>query len=101
MSMIFESLKKKFKSAECDHDETLNIYPHNVDLSGADLGACGVLTKPLIKCAIQILLFRKDNELCILFTIRSWKLKHFPGEICFPGGKFDRLADKTLQETAE
>ncbi len=101
MSIILESLEKKFKRADSGDEETLNQYPYNVDFSGADLESCGVLTKPLTKCAIHILLFRKNKELCILFTIRSRNLKNFPGEICFPGGKFDITADKSLLETAE
>ena len=100
MSLIFANLKKKFEQSECVHEEN-SKFPHNVDLFGTELESRGILTKPLVKCGILILLFRKNNELNVLFTIRSMNLKIFPGEICFPGGKFDPLSDKSLEETAE
>lgn len=35
----------------------------------------------------------------VLFTQRSWQLRHHPGQVCFPGGRKD-LSDITLQITA-
>lgn len=36
--------------------------------------------------AVVIPLIEKDGEYDVLFEVRSSKLKHQPGEICFPGG---------------
>lgn len=41
----------------------------------------------------------KDNEIHILFEVRSMELKNQPGEICFPGGKIDEL-DENEEFTA-
>lgn len=100
MSIIFENLKKKFEVSNCNHKEC-KTFSHDINLSGSNLAAHGILTRHLTKCGILILLFRKDNQLCMLYTKRSLKLKSFPGEICFPGGKFDPLLDNSLEETAE
>ena len=48
--------------------------------------------------AIMIPLIKKDDGYHILFEVRSKKLSHQPGEICFPGGK--REHDETSMETA-
>lgn len=37
--------------------------------------------------AVLIPLIKKDDAYHILFEVRSNKLSHQPGEICFPGGK--------------
>ena len=41
----------------------------------------------------------KEQELSVLFTVRSRHLSSHAGQISFPGGRFDE-EDKTLQETA-
>lgn len=40
--------------------------------------------------AVAILLVEKDNEINIIFEVRSRKLKSQPGDVCFPGGKIDK-----------
>ena len=35
--------------------------------------------------AILIPLCRKDDEISILYTIRSTKLRNYSGQVCFPG----------------
>ena len=99
MSLLFDDLKRRFERANCCHDENYNRYPHNVKIDG-NFGD-EIRSKPLVRCAILILLFRKNNQFHILFTVRSMKLKSFPGEICFPGGKFDPTIDNSLEETAQ
>lgn len=99
MSTLFEDLKKRFEHANCEHDANYNRYPHNVKIDG-DFGG-EILSKPLVKCAVLILLFRQNNQFHIMFTVRSMKLKSFPGEICFPGGKFDPAIDNSVEETAQ
>ncbi|GAB3800924.1 NUDIX hydrolase [Virgibacillus kimchii] len=51
------------------------------------------------KSAILIPLLEKDNELHLLFEVRSFKLRSQPGDICFPGGKIDKQ-DETPMHTA-
>ncbi|WP_269410673.1 NUDIX hydrolase [Lentibacillus daqui] len=41
------------------------------------------------KHAILLPLIEKNNEVHILFEVRSMKLRSQPGDICFPGGKID------------
>ncbi|MEC5423895.1 CoA pyrophosphatase [Virgibacillus sp. C22-A2] len=51
------------------------------------------------KYAILIPIIQKDEELHILFEVRSEEMRRQPGEICFPGGKID-AQDKTGQDAA-
>lgn len=51
------------------------------------------------KYAVLLPLVEIDNEIHILFEIRSHQLRRQPGEICFPGGKMDQQ-DQTEQDTA-
>ena len=99
MSKIFENLELKLSDSNCNHGDKHGVYPHNIDIDLYN-ETRQESTKPLIKCAIMILLFHKDDELCVLFTKRSMTMRSFPGEICFPGGKFDPLFDTTPEETA-
>ncbi|XP_026527836.1 peroxisomal coenzyme A diphosphatase NUDT7 [Notechis scutatus] len=43
----------------------------------------------LPKASVLIPLMVKDGKLCLLFTLRSMKLRTSPGEVCFPGGRSD------------
>lgn len=58
-----------------------------------------LVQKSTMKSAVMIPLIEKDNELYILFEVRSKNLKKQPGEICFPGGKVDKT-DTNEEETA-
>ncbi|WP_216829066.1 NUDIX hydrolase [Alkalihalobacterium elongatum] len=53
-----------------------------------------------LKSAVFVPIIEKDNELHILFEVRSKQLTHQPGEICFPGGKVD-VTDPSEEETAK
>lgn len=48
--------------------------------------------------AVMIPLIKKQDGYHILFEVRSSKLRHQPGEICFPGGK--REHGESTMETA-
>ena len=55
--------------------------------------------------AILLPLVRKEDEVHVLFEVRSLELRRQPGEICFPGGRID-LNDKdeksaAIRETTE
>ncbi|WP_226037572.1 NUDIX hydrolase [Aquibacillus saliphilus] len=57
------------------------------------------------KFSVLIPLVKVDNEITILFEVRSQSLRRQPGEICFPGGKIDKQ-DETekaaaIRETTE
>ncbi len=41
-----------------------------------------------------------DGKGYIVFTRRSFSLRDHPGEVCFPGGRFDPSKDKSLVDTA-
>ncbi|XP_013912266.1 PREDICTED: peroxisomal coenzyme A diphosphatase NUDT7 [Thamnophis sirtalis] len=43
----------------------------------------------LAKASVLVPLMVKDGKLCLLFTLRSKKLRRYPGEVCFPGGRND------------
>jgi 8-oxo-dGTP pyrophosphatase MutT (NUDIX family) len=79
----YENLKDKLNKIECKQDHLHNDYKVN-----------------LIKCAILILMVKKEDKLHVLFTVRSQRLKSYSGEICFPGGKFDPNLDETFEDTA-
>lgn len=42
-----------------------------------------------LRAAILIPLVEKEGQWHILFEVRSEKLKHQPGDVCFPGGRID------------
>lgn len=100
MANLYETLKQKFCNFDCKSNHlnidqnrllTTDNFPHcNLDIN----------IEQLKKCAVLIILFRKNKEFNILFTIRSSELRSFPGEICFPGGNFDPLFDRNLEDTA-
>ncbi|MFC0473594.1 NUDIX hydrolase [Halalkalibacter kiskunsagensis] len=48
-----------------------------------------ILGSTSMKSAVIVPLIYVDNELSILFEVRSKQLNKQPGEICFPGGKID------------
>lgn len=52
------------------------------------------------KAAIVIPIVTIDNELHLLFQIRSKKLRWQPGDICFPGGKVE-LSDISPEHSAK
>lgn len=49
--------------------------------------------------AVLLPLIEKENQLHILFEVRSYELRRQPGEICFPGGRIDPT-DKNQKQTA-
>lgn len=54
--------------------------------------------------AVLVPLVERDGELCLLYEQRSDRLKAQPGEICFPGGRFEEGEDAlaaALRETRE
>lgn len=56
------------------------------------------------KYSILIPLIEVDNELSLLYEVRSKKLRNQPGEICFPGGKIEpgeTVIEAAVRETAE
>tara|TARA_B100000586_G_scaffold112405_1_gene80952 strand:- start:1470 stop:2054 length:585 start_codon:yes stop_codon:yes gene_type:complete len=52
-----------------------------------------------IAAGVLVLLFDKNGEYWVILNKRTQKVEHHKGEICFPGGRKDRL-DKDLTETA-
>lgn len=53
----------------------------------------------LRKAAVLIGFVERESGLKVIFTKRAEHLKHHPGQISFPGGKFEEL-DSDLAETA-
>lgn len=57
------------------------------------------------KSAILIPLLEKNNELHLLFEVRSFTMRSQPGDICFPGGKIDKQDESprhaAIRETTE
>ncbi|MCX8002532.1 MAG: CoA pyrophosphatase [Anoxybacillus mongoliensis] len=49
--------------------------------------------------AVLLPLIQQDDEVFVLFEVRSLQLRRQPGEICFPGGKMDPC-DQSPQEAA-
>jgi 8-oxo-dGTP pyrophosphatase MutT (NUDIX family) len=98
MKTLKHDLIEKFKPYNCNHNDDFNkkqfsfeTFPH------CDLN---LNEKSFLKCAWLMLIFHLNNEFYVLVTIRSFKLKSYPGELCFPGGKFDPNLDKSFIDTA-
>ena len=54
--------------------------------------------------AVLIPLIQKDDGYHILFEVRSKKLQHQPGEVCFPGGRVEEretTLEAAVRETKE
>lgn len=49
--------------------------------------------------AVLAPLFIKEGEETLLFTVRNDRVRHHKGEVCFPGGVYDR-SDHNLLNTA-
>ncbi|MFT4927196.1 MAG: 8-oxo-dGTP pyrophosphatase MutT (NUDIX family) [Phenylobacterium sp.] len=63
------------------------------------------LPPTLTKAAVLIPMIERDNQLFVLLTQRATHLKHHPGQVSFPGGRFETsdhsLATTALRETHE
>lgn len=51
------------------------------------------------RSAVLIPLVEVDGEWCVLFEVRSSRMRFQPGDVCFPGGRVD-LEDPTLLSAA-
>ncbi|WP_066295130.1 NUDIX hydrolase [Bacillus sp. FJAT-29937] len=51
------------------------------------------------KYAILIPLIQMEDDIHLLFEVRSLQLRRQPGEVCFPGGRVDRM-DRDEKHTA-
>jgi 8-oxo-dGTP pyrophosphatase MutT (NUDIX family) len=98
MKRLKQDLIEKFKPFNCNHNDELN----NNQFSFEKFPHCdlNLNEKSLLKCSWLMLVFHLNNQFYVLLTIRSFKLKSYPGELCFPGGKFDPILDKTFTDTA-
>lgn len=56
------------------------------------------ISVPVRDAAVIIPLILRAEGWVVLFTQRSWQLRHHPGQICFPGGRKD-AEDISLQMT--
>ena len=56
-------------------------------LSGRKPGILG--QEDFFRVAVLLPLIVKDDEVHVLFEVRSSNLRRQPGEVCFPGGKLD------------
>ena len=72
--------------------------PVSADLRTADKSLF-VNNQSLKKAAVLIPLVKRSNGLNIILTERALHLRHHPGQISFPGGKYE-LGDNSLQHTA-
>lgn len=57
------------------------------------------LSGALTKAAVLIPMIERDNRLFVLLTQRASHLKHHPGQVSFPGGRFE-TSDNSLVTTA-
>ncbi|TXC86042.1 CoA pyrophosphatase [Metabacillus litoralis] len=57
------------------------------------------------KYAVLLPILKVNNDIHILFEVRSQELRRQPGEICFPGGRMDKqdqsFLDTAVRETTE
>ncbi|RNA06808.1 coenzyme A pyrophosphatase [Brachionus plicatilis] len=100
MVNLYESVRQKFSNYDCKTNHMGIDQNVPITLDGFPHCQLGINVDRLKKCAVLIILFRKNKQFNILFTIRSSVLRAYPGEICFPGGKFDASFDRDLEDTA-
>lgn len=55
--------------------------------------------RPLHKAAVLVALVERQDTLHVILTERALHLRHHPGQVSFPGGKYEHT-DKNLQQTA-
>lgn len=56
------------------------------------------------ECSLMLLLYEDNNELYVIFEVRSSKLRSQPGDVCLPGGKVEEgesLKEAAIRETME
>ncbi len=58
-----------------------------------------ILSEDNIRAAVALLLVEREDEVFIVLTKRTDKVRHHKGEVSFPGGMFER-EDPDLQYTA-
>ena len=68
-------------------------------ISQLDVKVSTVNNKTLKKAAVLIPLVKRQNGLNIILTERALHLRHHPGQISFPGGKYEQN-DHSLEHTA-
>ena len=52
------------------------------------------------RSAVLLLFHEQDDGLFLIMTSRAQNLRHHNGEMSFPGGKFDKEFDSSLEETS-
>lgn len=72
--------------------------PASADLRTAEKSLF-VNNKTLKKAAVLIPIVKRQNGLHIILTERALHLRHHPGQVSFPGGKYEQH-DHSLQHTA-
>ena len=91
-----------------------SIYPSNAgSLTYTNMDVRGQVTKALASrqklylnepekkpSAVLLLLYEKDSEYHMMFTVRTSLVEDHKGEISFPGGAFHHGVDLSLMDTA-
>lgn len=77
--------------------EKLNVQEIIQKLENRKPGILG--SERFSKYSVLLPLIQRNDELHVLFEIRSSKLRRQPGEVCFPGGRMDP-SDENEQHTA-
>jgi len=86
--------KQTFLNRFIFHDtrNVSDLYTHNNPFNLLNKGA-------LKQAAVLLPLIKRQHALHIIFTERALHLRHHPGQISFPGGRYER-SDNSLQQTA-
>ena len=58
------------------------------------------VNKKYVSAAILFPLIERENNINVILTKRSEYMSDHPGQVCFPGGKYD-LKDKTMENCAK
>ncbi len=86
-----------------DKQTFLNRFLFHQQAASADLRSADkslfVNNQNLKKAAVLIPLVKRRHGLNIILTERALHLRHHPGQISFPGGKYEQ-SDNSLQQTA-
>lgn len=99
---IYDVLKDRFEKFDCKLKEESSSVADKESFSLEKFPYCDleIPRSSFNRCAIIVIIARYKQKNYIVLTVRSFALKNYPGEICFPGGKFDNNLDRTFEDTA-
>lgn len=80
-SSTLKTIKLKFKNLNCDHGDDITQISRHFKSLPFKIDPSKILANHLVKCAVLVVLFKTNNQFNVLWTIRGFEMKTYPGEI--------------------